>query len=74
MARGKKQQSLKDKAIAIVADIEVIKERIAKDRDDLRSRIAAFNSIVESADNAIVALNAAKRNFDDAVDELSKFL
>ena len=55
-------------------ELEVIKKRIAKDRDDLRNKLVDYEEIVNSTIDASDDLKDAKRYIENAIDALSKYL
>jgi hypothetical protein len=54
--------------------IDRAKARLAKDRDVLRALVQDVESVLETADNAVDAMESAKRSIEEAADELSCYL
>lgn len=57
-----------------LALIEKTKQAISDQRDILRNQIDELNDILESCDEAVSMIEDGQRAFEDAADELSKYL
>lgn len=71
---SKKKNKNLDLLKVSLQNINVLKNEIAKKRDQLRLAVSDVNEILESLDETVDGLDAGSREFERAVDSMSQYL